>query len=127
MSAPPVRRILVATDRSETAETAVSFAEEMARRYDAELIVLQVLVPDEARRGRPGNERGAAGRTRVVVNSDPAKAIVEAAREESADVLVVGNVGLRSRRRFLVGNVPSAVAHSAPCTVILVDTSGDRA
>lgn len=124
MSAPPVRKVLVATDRSETAETAVAFAEEMARRYEAELVVLQVLVPDQARRGEPGSERGGSGNTRVVVNSDPAKAIVEAARDEAADVLVVGNVGLRSRRRFLVGNVPNAVAHTAPCTVVLVNTSG---
>jgi ubiquinone biosynthesis protein len=118
-----VKRILVATDRSETAEDAVAFAEEMARRYDAELVVLQVLVPDERRKGEPGSERGGSWRTRVVVNSDPAKAIVEAAKEEQADILVVGNVGMRSRRRFLVGNVPSAVAHAAPCTVVLVNTS----
>jgi ubiquinone biosynthesis protein len=119
----PIRKVLVATDRSDTAEAAVGFAEEMARRYEAELIVLQVLVPDEARKGRPGSERGGSGRTRVVVNSDPAKAIVDAAKEEGVDVVVVGNVGVRSRRRFLVGNVPTAVAHAAPCTVVLVDTS----
>jgi ubiquinone biosynthesis protein len=84
-----------------------------------------VLVPDEGRRGEPGSERGGSGRTRVVVNSDPAKAIVDAAREERADVVVVGNVGVRSRKRFLVGNVPSAVAHQAPCTVVLVNTAGE--
>ena len=116
-------KIMVATDRSATAEKAVAFAEDMARRYEAELLVLQVLVPDEGRKGEPGAERAGAARTKVVVNSDPAKAIVEAAREEAVDVVVVGNVGVRSRKRFLVGNVPSAVAHQAPCTVVLVDTS----
>ncbi len=124
MTSSTIRKVLVATDRSDTAENAVSFAEELARRYEAELIVLQVLVPDEARKGEPGSERGGSGRTRVVVNSDPAKAIVDAAREEGVDVVVVGNVGVRSRKRFLVGNVPTAVAHAAPCTVVLVDTSG---
>ena len=119
-----IKRILVATDRSSTAESAVAFAEEMAQRYGAELIVLQVLVPDERRKGEPGSERGGSARTKVVVNSDPAKAIITAAREEQVDVVVVGNVGMRSRRRFLVGNVPSAVAHAAPCTVVLVNTSG---
>jgi ubiquinone biosynthesis protein len=117
-------KILVATDRSATAEDAVAFAEEMAQRYEAELIVLQVLVPDERRKGEPGSERGGGARTKVVVNSDPAKAIVDAAREEAVDVVVVGNIGVRSRRRFLVGNVPSAVAHNAPCTVVLVNTGG---
>ena len=119
-----VRKILVATDRSDTAEEAVAFAEEMAERYGAELIVLQVLVPDAARRGEPGTERGGSGRTRVVVHADPAKAIVEAATEEGVDVVVVGNVGMSSRTRFLVGNVPNTVSHAAPCTVVLVNTSG---
>jgi ubiquinone biosynthesis protein len=121
---PGVRKILVATDRSETAESAVAFAEDMAGRYEAELVVLHVLVPDQARKGEPGTERGGDARTRVVVHSDPAKAIVEIAREEGVDVIVVGNVGIRSKRRFLVGNVPAAVASSAPCSVLLVNTSG---
>ncbi len=119
-----VRRILVATDRSETAEEAVAFAEEMAERYEAELIVLQVLVPEAARHGTPGGERGGRGRTKVVVHADPAKAIVEAAKEEDVDVVVVGNVGMGSRTRFLVGNVPNTVSHAAPCTVVLVNTTG---
>lgn len=117
-------KILVATDRSETAEEAVTFAEEMARRYEAELIVLQVLVPDEGRKGDPAAIRGGSGRTRVVVHADPAKAIVEAAKEEAVDVVVVGNVGMEKRTRFLTGNVPNAVSHAAPCTVVLVNTSG---
>ena len=39
-----VRLVLVATDLSETAERAVRFAAEMASRYEAELLVLRVLV-----------------------------------------------------------------------------------
>jgi nucleotide-binding universal stress UspA family protein len=119
-----VAKVLVATDRSETAEQAVAFAEEMAERYGAELIVLHVLVPDEGRTGAADGERAGRGRTRVVVHADPAKAIVEAAREEDVDVVVVGNVGMEKRTRFLTGNVPNAVSHNAPCTVVLVNTSG---
>lgn len=119
-----VRKVLVATDRSETAEQAVAFAEEMAERYEAELVVLQVLVPDEGRKGDAEAERAGRGRTRVVVHADPAKAIVEVAKEEGVDVVVVGNVGMEKRTRFLTGNVPNAVSHGAPCTVVLVNTSG---
>ena len=36
-----IERILVGTDRSETATRAVKWALDMARRYEAELIVLQ--------------------------------------------------------------------------------------
>src|SRR5438876_306335 len=42
---PAVRRVLVATDRSETAEQAVSWAAEMAERYEAELVLVQIVVP----------------------------------------------------------------------------------
>ena len=120
-----VDRILVATDRSETAERAVAWAADMARRYEAELIVLHVLVPDEAHTmpDENGAATGERARTRVVVHADPARAIVDAAKDENADVVVVGNVGMRSRRRFLVGNVPNLVAHKAPCTVVIVDTT----
>lgn len=120
-----MERILVATDRSETAERAVTWASEMARRYEAELLVLHVVVPDQA--GAPVEHRAetaVAGRTRtkVVVHANPATAIIETAREEDVDVVVVGNVGLKSRRRFVVGNVPSTVVHGCSCTVVVVDT-----
>src|ERR1041385_3347704 len=42
-----VERILVATDRSETAERAVTFAQEMAERYEAQLVLLRVLLSDD--------------------------------------------------------------------------------
>ena len=124
-----VERILVATDRSETAERAVAWAGEMARRYEAELLVLHVVVPDQAGTAvETRAEPAAAGdrtRTRVVVHANPATAIIETARDEDVDVVVVGNVGLKSRRRFLVGNVPSTVVHGCSCTVVVVDTEAD--
>jgi ubiquinone biosynthesis protein len=143
-----VRRIMVATDRSESAGRAVDWAADMANRFGAELVLLQVLVPEQA----PGTEAGAAeatrasyvaqdlaqlaeslagprGQAKVVVNSDPALAIVEAAEQERVDVLVVGNLGMSGRKEFLLGNVPNRVSHNARCTVIIVNTAmldGDR-
>ena len=40
-----LRSILVATDRSETAEHAVQFAADMAVRFEAELVLCQVVIP----------------------------------------------------------------------------------
>ena len=97
-----VRLVLVATDRSETAERAVRFAAEMAERYEAELLVLRVLAGDDGSRG-------------------------EAARRERADVLVVGSVGMSGRREFLLRNVPNRVSHNAPCTVVIVQTHREDA
>ena len=125
-----VRRVLVATDRSETAERAVRFATEMAERYGAELFVLRVLLSDDGTRAEATRElaeyaeslAGERGRSSVVIGADPAEAIVESARREKADVLVVGSVGMTGRREFLLHNVPNRVSHNAPCTVVIVHT-----
>jgi nucleotide-binding universal stress UspA family protein len=93
-----VRRVLVATDRSETAERAVRFATDMAERYGAELFVLRVLLSDDGTRAEAARElaeyaeslAGERGRSSVVIGTDPAEAIVESARREKADVLSSG-------------------------------------
>jgi ubiquinone biosynthesis protein len=120
-----VRRVVVATDRSESADRAVAWAVDMAERYDAELVLVQVVEAStaaiEAELARFAEASGA--RARVVADADPSGAIVRTAAEEKADVLVVGNVGMSGRREFLLGNVPNRVSHNAPCTVVIVDTS----
>jgi nucleotide-binding universal stress UspA family protein len=59
----------------------------------------------------------------VVDTDDPSRAIVRAADDAKADVLVVGNVGMSGRKEFLLGNVPNRVSHNARCTVVIVNTS----
>ena len=129
---PRVERILVATDRSETAELAVAFASDMAERYEAELLLLRVLLSDdgvlaEAARELAEHARelaGERGRSSVVVADDPAEAIIEAVRREQADVVVVGSVGMSGRKEFLLRNVPNRISHNVPCTVVIVQTHG---
>ena len=45
----------------------------------------------------------------MVVDDDPAMAIVQAAEEAGVDVLVVGNAGMSGRKEFLLGNVPNRI------------------
>jgi len=128
-----VRTVLVATDLSETAGRAVRFAAEMASRYEAELVVLRVLVGTGVSRADAVGEldayvqelAGERKRAAVVSAEDPADAIVDAARRENADVIVVGSVGMSGRREFLLRNVPNRVSHNAPCTVVIVQTHRD--
>ena len=125
-----LRRVLVATDRSETAEHAVRFAGEMAVRFEAELLLCQVVVPPAtpsatAREDLTEYGRGFAGelaRGVVAVGEDPAQAIVDCAEAEDADVVVVGNVGMSGRKEFLLGNMPNRVSHNSRRTVIIVNT-----
>ena len=122
MSRRRVERILVGTDRSETATRAVRFAVDMARRYEAKLIVLQAPGErDELERYVADHAPGA--RYRIDSEDDPAASIVAAAEAEDVDVIVVGNVGMSGRREFLLGNIPNRVSHNARCTVVIVDTS----
>ncbi|HXJ67255.1 MAG TPA: AarF/UbiB family protein [Actinomycetota bacterium] len=137
-----VNRILVATDRSNTASKAVDWAASMAQNYGAELLLLQVIVPEDDPEAETGTAEAAAvadalpglkdmaaqlagqrGLARVTVDADPARAIVQVAEEESVDVVVVGNLGMSGRKKFLLGNVPNRVSHNARCTVIIVNTA----
>ena len=124
-----VRRVLVATDRSETAERAVRFATEMAERYEAELVVCQ-----SVREGmnKAETQRELAEYTEQVVGpearplaaqgNDPARVMVDVAKAEDIDVIVVGSVGMAGRKEFLLENVPNRVSHNATCTVVIVQT-----
>ncbi len=126
-----VRRILVATDRSETATHAEAWAAEMAERYEAELVLLRVVVPPTAPEPAMTEDlarhaeslAGPRGRASVVAGEDPARSIVEAAESEDVDVVVVGNVGMSGRKEFLLGNVPNRVSHASRRTVVIVNTA----
>jgi nucleotide-binding universal stress UspA family protein len=53
----------------------------------------------------------------------PAEALTGVADREAADLIVVGNKGMKGARRVL-GSVPNDVAHRATCSVLIVDTTG---
>ena len=56
------------------------------------------------------------------VEGDAVQAILQTARNVGAALIVVGNQGMRGARRVL-GSVPNSIAHEAPCSVLIVDTS----
>ncbi len=138
----PVGRVMVGTDRSQTASKAVDWAAAFAERYGAELHLVQIVVPasptdtefgsaERTRAAAAGEElqreaqriAGERGRSHIVVDDDPAMAIVHAAEAAAIDVLVVGNAGMAGRKEFLLGNVPNRISHNARCTVIIVNTT----
>ncbi|MEP6758276.1 MAG: AarF/UbiB family protein [Actinomycetota bacterium] len=138
----PIQRVMVGTDLSQTASRAVLWAVDFAERFGAELHLVQVIVPAnpvDTEFGNAERTRAAAasetllvearrlagdrGRSHVVVDTDPAMAIVSAAKEATIDVLVVGNAGMAGRKEFLLGNVPNRISHNARCTVIIVNTT----
>lgn len=57
------------------------------------------------------------------IEGDPAEAIITVAEGAGAEVIVVGSKGIRSNRRFILGNTPSKVVHHSPCSTFVVHTS----
>jgi nucleotide-binding universal stress UspA family protein len=142
------KSMLVATDGSETAAEAVRVATELARTFGATLHIANVYRTDAGAAlsvpgmtlGLPeGINRGSMAATDVesaasyarskgvkaethAVTGDVAERIVGIAEEEQVDLVVVGNKGMRGIRRVL-GSVPNAVAHTASCSVLIVNTT----
>jgi nucleotide-binding universal stress UspA family protein len=139
--------VVVGADDSSTAREAVLVAAEIAQlhggtlhivtAYDPKAIQVQEL-PEEFRYSKltsPADmlleglsriveQRGLKPEVHAATGS-PAEAIVRVAEQEKADLVVVGNKGMKGVRRVL-GSVPNSVAHGAPCSVLIVDTnSGD--
>ena len=127
--------IVVGTDGSETADRAVRHAAALAKLRGARLDVVSGYHEDHNTNG------GAAGAANNVleraaeklraeglkvethcVAGDPADAIIDVAESMKADLIVVGSVGMRGSRRFLLGSVPNKVSHHAPCSVLIVRT-----
>jgi ubiquinone biosynthesis protein len=124
-----VERILVATDRSGSTGT-VERAAELAERYGAELLVLEVVAPEHLAAGAQADGSVAelaarlGGQARRVYDSDEAAAIVRVAEEEGVDVVVVGGAGMSERTEFLLASVPNRVSHTARCNVLIVQADG---
>ncbi len=130
------RLVAVATDGSESATRAVSWAAAHATDANAEFVAIQVLdgpaVEDldghletiRATLETDVKKLVASGRA-IVIRDDGrgiAEMIVMQAERIGAEELVVGNSGMRGRTEFLLGNIANRVTHLARCTVVVVNT-----
>ncbi len=139
------QRILVGTDGSGTAGAAVAHAVELAKIGGSELIVVSaykqpedVPPPFGTAEGTHTAEIGKAilsdvekryggdVKLRTVLREGSAvDAILDVAADEDVDLILVGNRGMGGAKRFVLGSVPNAVSHHAPCHVLIVHTTDD--
>jgi nucleotide-binding universal stress UspA family protein len=136
-----ISTVAVGTDGSATAAEAVEQAAEIARRFDAKLVLLSAFQESRsskedvelqwawnpAARIRSILERTEAelGKTGIECETradegDPADVLVRLAGECGADLLVIGNKGMKRR---VLGSVPNTVTHRADCSVLVVKTT----
>jgi nucleotide-binding universal stress UspA family protein len=141
-------KIMVGVDDSPHSRAAVEFVRKMAWPKESRVLVVSavqsvVAVYAEAYAGAtpyvdPMNEelvrfhqetvagaerelQTAGLRTEAkILHGDPRTALVEAARTERADLLVVGSHGRTGMAKLLMGSVAAHVAAHAPCSVMVV-------
>jgi nucleotide-binding universal stress UspA family protein len=141
------KRIVVGTDGSSTATAAVQRAVELAVAEGASLHVVTAYKPKvghedsalpEAWRWKasPGEvaEQTARAAAQTAADAgveaeshscpgDPADVLVDIVEEVGADLLVIGNKGMRGAGRMVIPSIPNRVSHRAKCDILLVDTS----
>jgi nucleotide-binding universal stress UspA family protein len=137
--------VAVGTDGSATAAEAVGMAADLARQFEAKLVLLSAYKdsPDVPKQ-RTGSAEvewisSDSARVREILartedelrrqgidcatradDGDPADVLVQLAGECGADLLVIGNKGMHRR---MLGSVPNTVTHKAPCSVLVVKTT----
>jgi len=143
----PIRKIIAPTDFSEPAQAGVDAAEELAREFSAEVVLVYAvpripMVPAPHGAGAVGQVeleqeiresaekaldkiteklRAGIGRIRYrVLSGDAAHEIVEAAKQEHADLIVISTHGETGWRRFVSGSVAEKVVRLAECPVLAV-------
>ena len=58
--------------------------------------------------------------THIIREGSPARVILEVAREEDVDLIVMGSSGKSGFDRFIMGSVADKVVNSAKCAVLVV-------
>ena len=141
------KHIVVGTDGSATATEAVRRAVELAAAQGARLHVVTAYRPRAARadaalpeawqwKTSPGEVAEQAARAAAETATaagldvechaqpgDPADVLVDVVERVGADLLVIGNKGMRGAGRMVIPSVPNRVSHRATCDILLVDTS----
>lgn len=136
------KKVLIAIDASPVAAHAAEVGADLARALNAEIALIHVFSVDvpygsdigippkelEARADAEGQSVIEGFRERMRLTSAltfavagvPAVEVAKAAKEWSADLIVVGSHGREGMQRALLGSVAEGVMRRAPCPVLVV-------
>lgn len=139
----PISHVVVPVDFSEKSEGAARYAEAMHRKFGSRITLLHVLPPphyefgamevggsvlEDLFRNRAEqaktdldqfliSELPADATERLLVDGDPAAAIVEQTHGLGAGLIIMPTHGYGTFRRFILGSVTAKVLHDADCPV----------
>jgi nucleotide-binding universal stress UspA family protein len=135
-----MKRILVGVDGSETARDALAWADNLAQRGGFEVIAARVFVPTQAEMP-PGEEGdlhadqleelrdwvGDSVSATILLDGETPDALLAAAKEHRADLLVVGGRGTGGFLHLHLGSVAHHLAHHTTLPLAIVAKTGTGA
>lgn len=145
-----VNRIVVPTDFSDTAYVAVNWAVDIAKNYNAEIILIHVLETgayqgifspskktsysglEEAQdklqedAHKISTESGISVRQEIISSGWIYDEIVRVANEDEADLIVMGTHGVSGWQEFFVGSNAHKVVTQASCPVLSIQEKADH-
>jgi len=130
---PTMANILVAVDGSEYMEKILKYVVALATKRNAKVTLLNVVQTSvpwlEPEMARAVGERILSKAAAIVEEMEPdrrvefghpAQTILEVAKGEGYNLIVMGSRGLGQVKRFLLGSVSDRVSRHAHCSVLLV-------
>lgn len=141
-----LKKILTATDFSPHSDVAITYAAEFSKKFGAEVVLCHVMErPDLITQLPPVSEgyfppnfgeiqeqhahthcqgvlaKAGLSNARIVLRQgNPYVEIVRTAREENADLIIIGTHGRGMIAHVLLGNVAEKIVRAAPCPVLTV-------
>lgn len=148
-----IKKVLFPTDLSECSNKAYIHAQSFAKKYDAELIILHVLVIFEEDQSRSSkrlaqledfykeSESNADQAMKTIVPDEikkklkvsrlltrglnAAESILDTAKEQDVDIIIMGTHGMSGLKRFFLGGDTEKVLRFAPCPIMTIRESSD--
>lgn len=137
-----LKKILVPTDGSDHARKAIGHAADIAAKYKATVYLIHVIPPlhimpevdiekiqdnqqkfaeqiiEEAEREL--KKTGIASYQSTILRGQPAREIIEFARKNGVDMIVMGSHGAGKVETLMLGSISNKVCHLAECTCVTV-------
>lgn len=125
------RKIVIGSDGSATSYRAQHKAVRFARLVGAQVVIVcahgtsgidpHTAAENVAKARRSAEQHGVEAAT-AIPRGEPGEMLAAVAREQEADLIVVGDVGMGEVHRFKLGGVAEHAAHSATCDVLIART-----
>ena len=121
-------KILVGVDGSDTSTWALMEAISLAKKFSGHIKVITIYKKgsiDEATKTQMKakqllDEEKIDSSLKVILGSNPSRALVDIADQEKFHLIVVGSRGLGSAASFILGSVSKQVVTKANCDVLVV-------